>query len=155
MNDGRVHTIGMDLSVGPDVAVHHAAGLSVLPGGVHAHASPMGVRHLATVDTFRHGNQGGGVRLYDNGDRRLQSEPRGEPAHWARGFYRRRVNACVDVGAHMILLEVNAQSLADIKTLIDREGVSSFKPSMAYPGVLMVDDGAPFQAMRALAPMAP
>ena len=32
MNDGRVHTIGMDLSVGPDVAVHHAAGLLARPG---------------------------------------------------------------------------------------------------------------------------
>jgi dihydropyrimidinase len=48
----------------------------------------------------------------------------------------------------MILLDVNAQSLADMKTLILREGVSSFKLFMAYPGVLMVDDGALFKAMR-------
>ena len=56
--------------------------------------------------------------------------------------------ACVDVGAHMIMLDVNAQSLADMKSLIDREGVTSFKLFMAYPGVLMVDDGALFKAMR-------
>jgi dihydropyrimidinase len=48
----------------------------------------------------------------------------------------------------MILLDVNAQSLADMKTLIDREGVTSFKLFMAYPGVLMVDDGQLFKAMR-------
>jgi dihydropyrimidinase len=48
----------------------------------------------------------------------------------------------------MILLEVNAQSLADVKTLIDREGVTGFRLFMAYPGVLMVDDGALFKAMR-------
>ena len=35
-----------------------------------------------------------------------------------------------------------------MKTLIDREGVTSFKLFMAYPGVLMVDDGALFKAMR-------
>ena len=54
----------------------------------------------------------------------------------------------MDVGAHMIMLDVNEQSLADMKTLIDREGVTSFKLFMAYPGVLMVDDGALFKAMR-------
>jgi dihydropyrimidinase len=37
MNDGRVHTIGMDLSVSPNVAVHDAAGLLVLPGGIDVH----------------------------------------------------------------------------------------------------------------------
>jgi hypothetical protein len=35
-----------------------------------------------------------------------------------------------------------------MKTLIDKEGVTSFKLFMAYPGVLMVDDGAMFKAMR-------
>ena len=37
VNTGRVHTIGRDLSVGPDVEVHDAAGLLVLPGGVDVH----------------------------------------------------------------------------------------------------------------------
>jgi len=35
-----------------------------------------------------------------------------------------------------------------MKTLVKREGVTSFKLFMAYPGVLMVDDGALFRAMR-------
>src|SRR5215831_7853586 len=48
----------------------------------------------------------------------------------------------------MIMLDVNAQSLADMQTLIAREGVTSFKLFMAYPGVLMLDDGALFKAMR-------
>jgi dihydropyrimidinase len=48
----------------------------------------------------------------------------------------------------MIMLDVNEQSLADMRTLIEGEGVSSFKLFMAYPGVLMVDDGALFKAMR-------
>jgi dihydropyrimidinase len=48
----------------------------------------------------------------------------------------------------MILLDINAQTLSDMRALVDREGVSSFKLFMAYPGVLMVDDGALFKAMR-------
>jgi dihydropyrimidinase len=48
----------------------------------------------------------------------------------------------------MTMLDVNQHSLADMKTLIDKEGVTSFKLFMAYPGVLMVDDGALFKAMR-------
>jgi dihydropyrimidinase len=51
-------------------------------------------------------------------------------------------------GTHMIMLDVNDQSLADMKTLIEREGVTSFKLFMAYPGVLMIEDGGLFKAMR-------
>jgi len=54
----------------------------------------------------------------------------------------------VDVAAHMIVLDVTGEALADMKTLIHREGVTSFKLFTAYPGVLMVDDGALFKAMR-------
>jgi dihydroorotase-like cyclic amidohydrolase len=62
-------------------------------------------------------------------------------------WHRRAASACVDVGAHMIMLDVNDQSLADMQILITREGVTSFKLFMAYPGVLMLDDGALFKAM--------
>ena len=149
VNDGRIHTIGLDLSVGPDVAIHDAAGLLVLPGGVDVHT------HLdwefgtsRTVDTFATGTKaaafGGTTTVID-----FCNQNRGEsPLVGLEDWHRRRANACVDVGAHMILLDVNAQSLADMKTLIDREGVTSFKLFMAYPGVLMVDDGALFKAMR-------
>jgi dihydropyrimidinase len=38
-----------------------------------------------------------------------------------------------------------------VETLIRREGVSSFKLFMAYPGVLMLDDASIFRVMRAAA----
>lgn len=149
VKDGRVHTIGRDIAAGPDVAVHDAAGLLVLPGGVDVHT------HLdwefgpsRTVDTFATGTRaaafGGTTTVID-----FCNQNRGEsPLVGLEDWHRRRANACVDVGAHMILLDVNAQSLADMKLLIEREGVSSFKLFMAYPDVLMVDDGAMFRAMR-------
>jgi dihydropyrimidinase len=101
-----------------------------------------------TVDTFGTGTKaaafGGTTTVID-----FCNQNRGEsPLIGLENWHQRRRSACVDVGAHMILLDVNAQSLADMKTLIDREGVSSFKLFMAYPGVLMVDDGSLFKAMR-------
>ena len=63
-------------------------------------------------------------------------------------WHKRAESACVDIGAHMILQEVNDQTLVDMKTLVTDEGVSSFKLFMAYPGVLMIEDGGLFKAMR-------
>lgn len=149
VKDGRVHTIGTDIEIGPDVTVHDAAGLLVVPGGVDVHT------HLdwdfgpsKTVDTFYSGTMaaafGGTTTVVD-----FCNQNRGEsPLKGLEDWHRRRASAAVDVGAHMILLDVNEQSLADMRTLIELEGVSSFKLFMAYPGVLMVDDGALFKAMR-------
>jgi dihydropyrimidinase len=149
VRDGRIHTIGAGIAVGDGVPVYDAAGLLVLPGGVDVHT------HLdwefgpsRTVDTFGTGTKaaafGGTTTVID-----FCNQNRGEsPLRGLENWHERRRSACVDVGAHMIMLDVNDQSLADMKALIDREGVSSFKLFMAYPGVLMVDDGALFRAMR-------
>ncbi|MFN0313558.1 MAG: dihydropyrimidinase [Burkholderiales bacterium] len=147
--DGRIQTIGKNLAVGADVEVHNANGLLVLPGGVDVHT------HLDwefgptyTVDTFGTGTKsaafGGTTTLID-----FCNQTKGEsPLKGLENWHERRKSAAVDVGAHMIMLDVNDQSLADMKTLIRNEGVSTFKLFMAYPGVLMVDDGALFRAMR-------
>ena len=121
----------------------------MLPGGVDVHTHldwDFGPAH--TVDTFGTGTKaaafGGTTTLID-----FCNQPPGKsPLMGLEDWHQRRESACVDVGAHMIMLDVNDQSLADMKTLIDREGVTSFKLFMAYPGVLMVDDGALFKAMR-------
>jgi dihydropyrimidinase len=147
--DGKIQTIGKNISVGPDVDVHDAQGLLVLPGGVDVHT------HLdwefgpsRTVDTFETGTKaaayGGTTTVID-----FCNQNRGESLLVGlEDWHKRRASACVDVGAHMIVLDVNEQSLGDMKMLINREGVTSFKLFMAYPGVLMVDDGALFKAMR-------
>ncbi len=147
--DGRIETIGRNIPVTGDLEVHDAAGLLVLPGGVDVHT------HLdwefgptRTVDTFETGTKaaafGGTTTLID-----FCNQPRGgSPLQGLEEWHERRATACVDVGAHLIMLDVNAQSLEDMKSLIRHEGVSTFKLFMAYPGVLMLDDGAIFKAMR-------
>ena len=149
MEGERVQTIGRDIPVGPDVEVHEAAGLLVVPGGVDVHT------HLdwefgtaRSADTFGTGTQaaafGGTTTLVDFADQKRGQSPLAGLEDW----HQRAQSASVDVGAHMILTDVTDQTLEDMKTLIAREGVSSFKLFMAYPGVLMVDDASLFKAMR-------
>lgn len=147
--NGRIEMIGRNIAVGADVDVHDAGGLLVLPGGIDVHTHldwEFGPTH--TVDTFGTGTKsaafGGTTTLIDFCNQTAGQSPLTGLENW----HKRRESACVDVGAHMIMLDVNDQSLKDMKTLIDREGVTSFKLFMAYPGVLMVNDGALFKAMR-------
>ncbi|MBX6322841.1 MAG: amidohydrolase family protein, partial [Rhodospirillaceae bacterium] len=149
IQDGRIHTIGRNIEAGPDVETHDARGLLVLPGGVDVHT------HLdwefgtaRTVDTFGTGTMaaafGGTTTVVD-----FANQTRGQsPLKGLEDWHARAASACVDVAAHMILLDVDDRALADMKPLIEREGVTSFKLFMAYPGVLMVDDGAIFKTMR-------
>ncbi len=149
VQDGRVHTIGREIAVGNDVEVHDAAGLLVFPGGVDVHTHldwEFGV--AKTVDTFGSGTTaaafGGTTTVVD-----FCNQTRGEsPLTGLEDWHKRAASAAVDVGAHMIMLDINAQALADMETLVKREGVTSFKLFMAYPGVLMLDDGDLFKAMR-------
>ena len=56
-------------------------------------------------------------------------------------------NAVVDYGFHMIMSDVNDQTLAEMDPLV-AEGVPDFKLFTAYPGVFYSDDGAIFRAMQ-------
>src|SRR5881296_2777946 len=146
IEDDRVRMIGRDLPAADHTQVHDARSLLVLPGGVDVHTHldwDFGVAR--TVDTFGTGTQaaafGGTTTVID-----FCNQTRGEsPLVGLENWHRRAASACVDVGAHMIMLDVNDQSLADMRTLMTREGVTSFKLFMAYPGVLMLDDGSLFK----------
>ncbi|MHA1567587.1 MAG: dihydropyrimidinase [Alphaproteobacteria bacterium] len=149
IQDGRIHTIGKDISVGGDVDVHDAAGLLVIPGGVDVHTHLDWEFGLSrTVDTFASGTQaaafGGTTTVVDFCNQTVGQSPLTGLEEW----HQRAASACVDVGAHMIMLDVNDQYLNDMKSLIHNEGVSTFKLFMAYPGVLLLDDGAIFKTMR-------
>jgi dihydropyrimidinase len=149
VEDGRIATIGRAIAVGDDVEVHDAKGLLVLPGGIDVHTHldwDFGVAR--TVDTFGTGTRaaafGGTTTVVD-----FCNQTRGESLlSGLEDWHKRAESACVDVGAHMIIIDVNDQTLADVKTLMASEGVTSFKLFTAYPGVLMVDDGTISKTMR-------
>ena len=56
-------------------------------------------------------------------------------------------NAVVDYGFHMIMSDVNDDTLAEMDALV-AEGVPDFKLFTAYPGVFYSDDAAIFRAMQ-------
>ena len=54
--------------------------------------------------------------------------------------------AVIDYGFHMIITELNDQVEREMDALV-RQGVTSFKLFMAYPGVFMLDDASIFKAL--------
>ena len=149
VDGGRIRTIGLGLEVGPDVQVHDARGLLVLPGGVDVHTHLELITPTArSVDTFASGTKaaafGGTTTVLDF----CTPDPGESLLHALESWHHRAARSCVDVGAHMALLDASPRTLTEMATLVRHEGVSSFKLYMAYPGVLMVDDGALFRAMR-------
>jgi dihydropyrimidinase len=55
-----------------------------------------------------------------------------------------------DYGFHCIITDLPDARIEEMGQMV-REGVSTFKLFMAYPGVLMLDDGSIFKALRATA----
>jgi dihydropyrimidinase len=56
-------------------------------------------------------------------------------------------NAVTDYGFHMIMSDVNDDTLKEMDQLVS-EGIPDFKLFTAYPGVFFSDDGAIFRAMQ-------
>ncbi|HEY9877655.1 MAG TPA: dihydropyrimidinase [Leptolyngbyaceae cyanobacterium] len=149
IQDGRIEAIGRDLSA-PSATLHDATGFLVFPGGVDVHTHmQFDLGPAETVDSFESGTQsaafGGTTTIVDFAQQHKGEHP--------KQVLEDRIalaapQACVDFGFHIILTDVTDETLQALPDLIDREGVSSFKMFMAYPGVLMVDDADMFKTMR-------
>jgi dihydropyrimidinase len=125
-----------------------ASGRYVIPGGIDVHThleleTPGGV----ASDDFATGTAaaawGGTTTLID-----YAGHDYGEPllAGLERWHAKAAGQAHIDYGFHMMVKEVNGQSLADMAALADA-GVTSVKLFMAYPGDYMVDDADLLRAM--------
>jgi dihydropyrimidinase len=106
IEDGRIQAIGRTLPTGPDIAVVDAAGLLVLPGAVDVHTHLDSATPTAsTVDDFAVGTRaaafGGTTTVVDY----CTPPPGASLMAGLEDWHRRRANACVDVGAHMIVLD--------------------------------------------------
>ena len=135
--------------VGLDARVIDASGCFVIPGGVDAHVHmQLDTGATSSSDTFETGSiaaaHGGTTTIIDFAEQRaggnvLQS--------FASRFAEADGQCVIDWSFHQVLGGVDAQALIDTRSLIEREGVSSIKLFMAYPGRLYSDDG---QMLRAL-----
>jgi dihydropyrimidinase len=126
-----------------------ASGTYVIPGGVDAHTHmEMPFGGTRSADTFETGTAaaawGGTTTIIDFAIQSVGHSLREGLDTW----HAKADGRCaVDYGFHMILADVNDQSLKEMDMLVG-EGVTSFKMFMAYPGVFYSDDGKILRAMQ-------
>lgn len=132
-----------------DAEVIDATGNYVIPGGVDGHTHmemPFGGTFAS--DTFETGTRaaawGGTTTVVDFAIQPVGGSPRAGLEAW----HAKADGQChVDYGFHLVLSDVNDQSLKELDGLV-ADGVSSFKLFMAYPGVFYSDDGQILRAMQ-------
>ena len=125
-----------------------ATGMFVMPGGIDAHTHlDMPFGGTLSSDDFETGTRaaaiGGTTTIVDFAIQSKGAKMRDALDTWWKKAENR---ACIDYGLHMIMTDLGEAGLEDMDSLVG-EGVASFKLFMAYPGVLMVDDGTIFKAM--------
>lgn len=125
-----------------------ATGMYVIPGGIDCHthmALPFG--GTTASDDFETGTiaaaHGGTTTIVDFA---IQAQGSSMKAGLDAWHAKAEAKAAIDYGFHMIMTEANASTLAEMADCV-REGVTSFKMFMAYPGVFLVDDQQIFRAM--------
>jgi len=126
-----------------------ADGKYVLPGGIDAHTHmEMPFGGTSSADTFATGTTaaawGGTTTIIDFA---VQAKGTSLLSTLDKWHEKADGNCAVDYGFHMIVSDVNDQSLKEMETCIDA-GVNSFKMFMAYPGVFYATDGEILRAMR-------
>lgn len=125
-----------------------AAGKLVLPGGIDPHTHldmPFGGTN--SIDDFESGTiaaaHGGTTTIID-----FAIQKKGGTLTEALDTWHQKAEgkAAIDYGFHLIATDVPATQLEEMEQIV-KEGVTSFKLFMAYPGVLLLDDQSIFRAM--------
>ncbi|HEY1743282.1 MAG TPA: dihydropyrimidinase [Granulicella sp.] len=130
-----------------------ATGLLVMPGGIDVHTHlDMPFGGTTSADDYTTGTQaaavGGTTTVIDFA---LQSQGHTMKEALATWLKKSDNKACVDFSLHMAVTDLGpgdgSQGLHEMEEML-AAGISSFKLFMAYPGVLMIDDGLMFKVMQ-------
>jgi dihydropyrimidinase len=148
IENGRI-TAMFEPGAGPaNVETIDAKGCYVFPGGIDAHTHldmPFGGTN--SIDDFESGTIaaacGGTTTIVD-----FAIQQKGTSLKLALDTWHAKAEgkAAVDYGFHMIATDVPPDRLKEMGDIV-KEGVTSFKLFMAYPGVLLLDDQSIFRAM--------
>lgn len=136
-----IHAIGKSLNLPVDEVID-ASGHYLFPGGIDAHTH-MELPFMGTFasDTFESGTlaglYGGTTTIVD-----FAIQTQGSTLNAALDDWHRKAdnNAVGDYAFHLGVTDFNPATRKEIKDIIEKRGVSSFKTFMAYKGALMVDD---------------
>src|SRR6267142_6693657 len=144
----KISAIGAGLPVENAVRVIDATGYLVIPGGIDVHTHlDMPFGGTTSADDFETGTIaaafGGTTTLID-----FAIQYKGQTLRQAFDTWMKKAEgkAVADYAFHCIMTELGGSQLEEMGALV-REGVSSFKLFMAYPGVFMLDDATIFRAM--------
>jgi len=150
ISDGRVTAIGQALPGDNVKRVLDAKGKFVLPGGIDVHTHlDMPFGGTTSADDFETGTRaaafGGTTTLID-----FAIQYKGQSLRTAFDTWMQKASskATTDYAFHCIITDLPDARIEEMSSMV-REGVSSFKLFMAYPGVFMLDDATIFKAMRA------
>jgi dihydropyrimidinase len=148
--DGKVHSIGKNLPQENAGKVIDAAEKYVMPGGIDVHTHlDMPFGGTTSADDFESGTRaaafGGTTTLID-----FAIQYKGQTLRTAFDTWMAKAEskAVTDYAFHCIITDLPQAQLDEMPALI-RDGVTSFKLFMAYPGVFMLDDASIFRALRA------
>ena len=137
----KIAAIGRHLQQAADQTLD-ATGLLVFPGGVDPHVH----LDMPFMGTFSSDNYETGTRaaLYGGTttviDFVLQKQGHSLQDALTEWQDRARDQALGDYSFHMAVTDFNESTRAEISTMIEQEGITSFKTFMAYKGALMIDD---------------
>jgi len=149
IENGKIKTIFSQIN-GPADKIIDASEKYVIPGGIDVHTHlDMPLQNTVSADDFESGTIaaafGGTTTIIDFPTQLKGSFPQKALEQW---FNKAEGKACIDFGFHMILTDTTHLELDDLAELV-KEGITSFKLFMAYPGKLMLDDQSVFEIMRA------
>ena len=140
--------IGKSLDMEAD-EILDASGKYLFPGGLDPHTHlDMPFGGTVSADDFETGTRaaahGGTTTLVD-----FAIQTKGQSTLEALDTWHAKADGktAIDYGFHMIVTDLEDDRVHEMKMLAD-EGVTSYKLFMAYPGVLYVDDGTIYRAMR-------
>ena len=143
-----VTLIGDKLEIEADEVID-ASGKYLFPGGLDPHTHlDMPFGGTTSADDFETGTlaaaHGGTTTLID-----FAIQSKGHSTLEALDTWHAKADGktAIDYGFHMIVTDLEDNRVHEMKMLANA-GVTSYKLFMAYPGVLYVDDGTIYRAMR-------
>ncbi|MFM8268878.1 MAG: dihydropyrimidinase [Pseudomonadota bacterium] len=119
-----------------------ASGCYVFPGGIDAHTHlDLPFMGTSSSDDFETGTlaalHGGTTTIIDFA---FQTPGKSLKEGLDEWHQKAREKAVGDYAFHVAVVDFNDKTRLEIKDLIEKEGVTSFKTFMAYKGALMIDD---------------